>query len=75
LIIRSIRLTRDSIGVAIASCLKDFSIVVFIVLRSDALLCLFDFDIGNGEDNGEDNNKDIHEGDKDVIYNVVEENK
>jgi hypothetical protein len=75
LIIRPVRLTRGSLGVAIASCSEDFFTVVFIVLRSGAFLCLFDFDIGNGGGNGGGGGEGIHEGDEDVIHDAVEEGK
>jgi len=75
LIIRSIRLTRGSIGVVIASCSKDSFIVVFIVLRSGAFLYLFDFDIGDGGGDGGGGDEGIHEGDEDVIHDAVEGGK
>jgi len=75
LIIRSIRLIRNLIEVAIASCLENFFIVVFIVFRNDLLLYLFNFDIDDNEDNNENNNKDIYEDNKNVIHNVVKEDK
>jgi len=75
LIIRSIWLIRNSIEVVIASCSKDFFIVVFIVLCDNAFFYLFNFDIDNSEDNSEDNNKNIYKNNKNVIYNVVEEDK
>ena len=75
MIICLIRLTRNLIEVVIALYLENFFIVVFIVFRNNAFLCLFDFNIDNGENNNKNNNKDIYENDKDVIYNVVKEDK
>jgi len=71
-------LTCNTIEVVISSYLKDFSIVFFVVLRNNAFLYLFDFDIDNNRDDNASNNEDNIDNIGDIIeaiHNVAKEGK